>query len=104
MPYVTLPREVDLSDPALAGTYRARSAFGCPAQARRAADSVEFRGEPILYALTIPRAAPHPATAAAFVRFVLSPEGQAILRRSGFLLELPRARPDPASRRPASSD
>ena len=88
--YVTLPREVDLSDPALEGTYRAVS-VRVPGAKRGAADSVEFRGEPILYALTIPEAAPHPATAAAFARFVLSPEGSAILRRSGFLIAPPRA-------------
>ena len=55
-------------------------------QLRAAADSVEFRGEPIVYALTIPTAAPHPHTARAFVRFVFSPEGQAILGDNGFML------------------
>lgn len=88
--YVTLPREVDLSDPALGSAYGAVS-VRVPGSKRTARDSVEFRGEPILYALTIPEAAPHPATAAAFARFVLSPEGSAILRRSGFLIAPPRA-------------
>jgi molybdate/tungstate transport system substrate-binding protein len=51
---------------------------------------VEFRGEPIVYALTIPTAAPHPRTAQAFVRFIFSREGQAILKGDGFtLLEKP---------------
>jgi molybdate/tungstate transport system substrate-binding protein len=45
---------------------------------------VDFRGEPIAYALTIPTAAPHPTTAAAFAHFVFSPEGQAILRANGY--------------------
>jgi len=88
--YVPLPREVDLSDPGLADTYAAVT-VRVPGSKRTAADSVEFRGEPILYALTIPQAAPHPGTAAAFTRFVLSPEGSAILRRSGFLVERPGA-------------
>jgi molybdate/tungstate transport system substrate-binding protein len=88
--YVTLPREVDLSDPALGNAYGAVS-VRVPGSKRTARDSVEFRGEPILYALTIPEAAPHPATAAAFARFVLSSEGSAILRRSGFLIAPPRA-------------
>jgi molybdate/tungstate transport system substrate-binding protein len=43
-------------------------------------------GAPIVYALTIPTHAEHPATAAAFVRFLFSGEGQAVLRRHGFLL------------------
>jgi molybdate/tungstate transport system substrate-binding protein len=49
-------------------------------------DSVEFRGEPIVYALTIPTAAPHPRTAETFVRFVLSRDGQSILKSNGFTL------------------
>ena len=47
---------------------------------------MEFWGEPIVYALTIPQAAPHPALAREFVRFVLSPEGRAILAKAGFRL------------------
>jgi molybdate/tungstate transport system substrate-binding protein len=87
--YVTLPPEVDLSDPALAGHYggvRVR----IPGANRASADSIEFQGEPILYALTIPTGAPHFGTAAAFTRFVLSTEGAAILRRNGFLVEQPQ--------------
>jgi molybdate/tungstate transport system substrate-binding protein len=44
---------------------------------------VEFRGEPIVYALTIPRNAPHPEVAEAFIRFVYSTEGQRILAEAG---------------------
>jgi molybdate/tungstate transport system substrate-binding protein len=87
--YVRLPPEVDLSDPGLAGWYE-QAKVKVPGKQRTGADSVEFKGEPIVYALTIPTAAPHPATALAFVRFVFSPEGQAILRADGFtLLERP---------------
>lgn len=87
--YVTLPREIDLSDPALAEAYGAVS-VRVPGPRRAGADSVELRAEPILYALTIPTAAPHPDVAAAFARFVLSPSGSAILRRSGFLIAPPQ--------------
>jgi molybdate/tungstate transport system substrate-binding protein len=88
--YVSLPREVDLSDPALASEYR-KVSVRVPGARRETGDSIDFRGEPILYALTIPQAAPHPGTALAFARFVLSPAGSALLRRSGFLVEPPRA-------------
>jgi molybdate/tungstate transport system substrate-binding protein len=87
--YVTLPRAIDLSDPTLADVYSAVS-VRVPGRRRAARDSVEFRAEPILYAITIPTAAPHPTIAAAFTRFVLSPEGSAILRRSGFLVAPPQ--------------
>jgi molybdate/tungstate transport system substrate-binding protein len=86
---VTLPPEIDLSEPKLAAWY-SQAVVRLPGSSRAGADSVEFRGEPIVYALTIPAAAQHPKTAAAFVRFVFSPEGQAILRANGFtVLEKP---------------
>jgi molybdate/tungstate transport system substrate-binding protein len=86
--HVDLPPEVDLSEPSLAGWY-SQARVRLPG-ARRGGDSVEFRGEPIVYALTIPKRAPHPRTAQAFVRFVFSPDGQAILKANGFrLLEKP---------------
>jgi molybdate/tungstate transport system substrate-binding protein len=83
--WVELPREINLSDPALASRY-STAAVRLPGAAMRGADSVEFRGEPIAYALTIPSGAPHRATAEAFARFVFGSEGQEILRRSGFML------------------
>jgi ABC-type molybdate transport system substrate-binding protein len=39
-----------------------------------------------VYALAIPRGAPHPQTAREFVRFVFSPEGKTILQENGFLV------------------
>lgn len=87
--YLDLPREVNLSDPGLADWY-AQASVRLPGLSRAGKDSVEFRGEPIVYALTIPTAAPHPRTAGAFVRFVFSSEGQAILKTNGFtVLEKP---------------
>jgi molybdate/tungstate transport system substrate-binding protein len=83
--HVQLPREVDLSDPKLA-TWYAQARVWTPGSRHTAGDSVEFRGEPIVYALTIPTAAPHPQTAQAFVRFIFSSEGQAILKENGFML------------------
>lgn len=84
LPYVALPGELDLSDPALAAWY-AQAAVTVPGTSV-GADSVTLRGEPIVFAVTVPAGAPHPAAAAAFVRFLYSPEGQAILARYGFLL------------------
>ncbi|MGH7531795.1 MAG: extracellular solute-binding protein [Gemmatimonadales bacterium] len=82
LPYVELPHEIDLGDPADSARYAAVSV-----QVRRGggSDSLEFRGEPIEYGLTIPRAAPHPELARAFVQFALSPAGRAILARNGLV-------------------
>jgi molybdate/tungstate transport system substrate-binding protein len=87
--HVDLPPEIDLSDPSMAEWY-SQARVRLPRAHRGGSDSVEFRGEPIVYALTIPKRAAHPQTAQAFVRFVFSPEGQAILKANGFtLLEKP---------------
>jgi molybdate/tungstate transport system substrate-binding protein len=80
--YVDLPAEIDLSDPKLAERYGA-ARVKLPGGSRAGKDSVEFRGEPIVYALTIPTAAAHRKTAEAFVQFVLSPKGKAILEADG---------------------
>ncbi|HEU4682767.1 MAG TPA: extracellular solute-binding protein [Gemmatimonadales bacterium] len=85
LPYVNLPGEVNLSDPKLAEWY-GQARVRLPGTSRGGKDSVGFRGEPIVYALTIPRAAAHPGTAREFVRFVFSPEGQSILRANGFIV------------------
>lgn len=87
--WVELPPAIDLSDAARAGEY-AMASIRLPGRRREAGDSVEFRGEPIVYALTIPLRAPHPESARAFARFVLSPAGRDILAKAGFrLLEKP---------------
>jgi molybdate/tungstate transport system substrate-binding protein len=83
--YVDLPREINLSDPGLAEWY-SHARVKLPGARQAGADSVEFQGEPIVYALAIPRRAPHPHTAREFVRFIFSPEGKSILQRNGFLL------------------
>jgi molybdate/tungstate transport system substrate-binding protein len=83
--YVQLPPRLDLSDPTLAEWYR-QASIRLPSKQGEGTDSIEFHGEPIVYALTIPLHAPHPGTAQAFVRFMFSPEGQDILKTNGFML------------------
>jgi molybdate/tungstate transport system substrate-binding protein len=89
--HVDLPKEIDLSDPGLAQWY-SQARVRLPGASRAGDDSVEFQGEPIVYALSIPRRAPHPATAREFVRFIFSPEGKTILQKNGFLV---REKPAP---------
>ena len=75
--YVQLPPEIDLSDPERAAEY-ATAMVRVPGRTR--GDSLVFRGEPIVYALSIPRAAPHRELAEMFVAWLLSPEGAGVLR------------------------
>jgi molybdate/tungstate transport system substrate-binding protein len=77
--FVRLPEAIDLSSPADSVLY---------ATARvkvrgKGADSVEFRGRPIVYALSVPTAAPHRALAEQFVRYLLSADGRRVLRGQG---------------------
>ena len=43
-------------------------------------DSVTMRGQPIVYAFTVPTRAPHPAIAAKFVEYLGSADGRRVLR------------------------
>ena len=75
--FVHLPDAIDLGSPADSASYRAATVR---VVGRAPGDTVEFRGEPIVYGVSIPRAAPHPALAERFVAFLLAPEGRRVLR------------------------
>jgi molybdate/tungstate transport system substrate-binding protein len=77
--FVRLPDAIDLSSPADSVTYDAVSV-----RVRgKGTDSVTFRGRPIVYALSIPTAAPHREIAERFVRYLLSPDGRRVMRAQG---------------------
>jgi molybdate/tungstate transport system substrate-binding protein len=78
--YIDLPSQISLSDPALAKTYAKVSAPGATGIAT---------GKPIIYGLTVPTNAPHPTLGEEFVKFVISPSGQAIMRANGFRVLAP---------------
>jgi len=80
--WVDLPAQINLSDPTQAAAY-ASARVVLPGATNAPGDTVVFHGEPIVYALTIPRGAPHPEVAEAFVRFVFSPAGQGIIADAG---------------------
>ena len=76
--YLRLPAAIDLGDPTRAADYavarvrvRASSPHG---------DSLTFTGEPIVYGLSVPIAAPHQASANDLAAFLLSRDGRAMMR------------------------
>jgi molybdate/tungstate transport system substrate-binding protein len=80
LPFVPLPKEINLGDPTLIDAY-AKAQIMVP----------DFRGKNemipgrnIAFGITRMKDAPNPEGAADFIRFVLSPEGRAILERSKF--------------------
>jgi molybdate/tungstate transport system substrate-binding protein len=78
--YVTLPTAIDLSTPAESLSYRQASVRVRGATPR---DTITFRGEPIVYGVSVPAAAPHRELGERFVAFLLSPDGQRVLRATG---------------------
>ncbi|MEP6731997.1 MAG: extracellular solute-binding protein [bacterium] len=75
--FVPLPSEIDLGDPARAQSYAEVSV-----RVSNGHDSVTRRGAPILYGVSVPRAAPHAASGVRFVDFLLGTDGRAILQRA----------------------
>jgi len=71
-----LPAAIDLGDPTQANAYA-----GARVRLKgKGSDSATFTGAPIVYALSIPRAAPHPTAAQQLATFLLSPEGRRMMR------------------------
>ncbi len=73
--FIDLPAAINLSDPAFSADY---------AEAVAHTKNGDLKGKPIIYAVTIPTNAEHPAQAVRFVAFLLGPEGRAIMARNGF--------------------
>lgn len=73
--FVTLPPEIDLGDPSRASEY-ARASVRVAGRT----DTTTHAGAPIVYAASVPRDAPHPSAGIRFLRYLLSPAGQAVLR------------------------
>jgi molybdate/tungstate transport system substrate-binding protein len=75
--YVTLPEAIDLSTAADSAAYAMVSTRVAGKTPR---DSVTMRGQPIVYAFTVPTRAPHPAIAARFAEYLASDAGKRVLR------------------------
>ena len=75
--YVTLPEAIDLSAPADSAAYAVASVRVAGKTPR---DSITMRGQPIVYAFTVPTRAPHPAIARQFAEYLASPDGKRVLR------------------------
>jgi molybdate/tungstate transport system substrate-binding protein len=71
-----LPKQIDLGDPAQAAEYA-----GVHVKVKgRGRDSATFLGAPIVYALSIPRGAPHSSAAQRLATFLLSADGRRMMR------------------------
>ena len=75
--FVALPDAISLGNMADSMFY---AAAAVRVIGRRPGDSLTMRGQPIVYALSIPRRAPHPRLAERFVAFLMSEDGRRVLR------------------------
>jgi molybdate/tungstate transport system substrate-binding protein len=73
--YLRLPAKINLSNPADAAYYKAGLA--------KTKNGV-LHGKPIVYAVTVVKGAKHASLADKYVALLLSPQGQAIMKKSGF--------------------
>jgi molybdate/tungstate transport system substrate-binding protein len=78
--YVLLGDSVDLSSESLAEFYAQATVT---VRGATVGTRVTFAGKPIVYAFAVPMRAPHAHVANRFASFLISPEGQEILRREG---------------------
>ena len=69
--FVQLPAEIDLGDPSRAAAYRQVTTT---IRGSSPGTTMTVRGEPILYGMSIPTAAPHAAAARRFLDFLMKPE------------------------------
>ncbi len=77
LPFVTLPPEIDLSDASKADLY---STVSTHVAGNKPGEKKTIKGLSILFALTILKGAPHPQLAEEFIRFLLSSDGQEIMK------------------------
>jgi len=76
MESIDLPPQINLSDPKYDADY---------AKASAKTKNGELAGRPIIYAVTIPTAAPHPKLAQEFIAYLLGPAGQKVIAANGFI-------------------
>jgi molybdate/tungstate transport system substrate-binding protein len=78
--YVLLPDEINLKNEKFADYY---AQVSVETLGKKPGEKIVEKGAPMIYGLTIPKNAPNPALAQAFVDFMLGAEGRAILEKQG---------------------
>jgi molybdate/tungstate transport system substrate-binding protein len=77
LPTVDLPAEIDLAQPAMQASWYARAGF-------MLANGKKVGAQPLVFYAAVPADAKQPALGRAFVRFMQSAQGQAMLRERGY--------------------
>ncbi|MGB6162034.1 MAG: extracellular solute-binding protein [Pseudonocardiaceae bacterium] len=93
LPYLSLPKEINLGDVTLATQYATAT--------YTTKKGTTYTGAPVIYTVTIPSTVRNPGGAQAFVRYLLGPNGQAMLVAQGLNATEPVVAGDPAAVPPA---
>ena len=78
--YVVLPDEINLKSPAFADFYKTAS---LKITGKKPGEWMKKRGAPMVYGITLLKNAPNPGGGEAFIDFILSKEGQEIMKKNG---------------------
>jgi len=76
LPYITLPKEIDLGDPAYSNYYK-------HANYTLQSDQKTIQGEPVEFAVTIPKTVKNLDGAISFIKFLISKNGSQLLESQG---------------------
>jgi molybdate/tungstate transport system substrate-binding protein len=87
LPYITLPVQINLGDPAYNSTY-AKASYTDPKTGQTT------KGSATVYTITIPNTSKNKDGAIAFVNFLFSTQGKAILTGDGLILVTPTVKGD----------
>lgn len=80
LPFITLPNQINLSDPAMVADWYAKAAITLTVKGRRRV----LHTEPLVFYACVPRNAPNPAAGHAFVSMLQSGKGQDLFARYGY--------------------
>ena len=78
--YLRLPPEIDLGDPSKAALYAKAEV---KVRGKTPGSRVVVKGSPIQYSVTVPEGAPNRKAALAFLGFLLSSRGRAVMEKNG---------------------
>lgn len=81
LPYIRLPAEINLGDPAMAAKWYARAGFTLP---DAGGERRKVTAEPLVFYAGVLKNAAHPQLAARFIEFLRSPAGQKLLAEYGY--------------------
>ncbi|MHC4075597.1 MAG: extracellular solute-binding protein [Planctomycetota bacterium] len=76
---ILLPDDINLKSPAFASLYKTATV---KLSGKSPGQFITRRGEPMIYSVTIPKNAPNPKAAEAWIALLLSPKGQSIMKKN----------------------